>query len=230
VKVVGLLGGTSWESTAVYYRLLNEETRRRLGGFHSARCLVNSVDFAGYEERMRADRWDEIGELLAEEARRLQRGGADVLLLCTGSMHRVAPEIEAAVVIPFIHIADPVGNAATSAGLARLGLLATRYTMEQDFYRGRLRDRFGIDVLIPPEPVLSEVHRVVFEELVLGDVRESSRVTYRAAMHDLAAAGAQGIVLGCTEIPMLVGPADAPVPVFDGTELHAQAAVEFALA
>src|SRR4051795_9314490 len=229
MKRIGLLGGMSWESTAVYYRLVNEVVRDRLGGLHSADCLLRSVDFAPVEALQREGRWDEAGALLAAEARALQDAGAELLVLCTNTMHKVAPAIEAALAIPLVHIADTTADAVRAANLERVGLLATAYTMEQDFYVGRLRDRHGLDVLVPEADDRRTVHDVIYEELCVGVVDDGSRQAYRDVMARLAARGAQGILLGCTEIDLLVGPEDAPVPTFDTTRLHAERAVELAL-
>jgi aspartate racemase len=228
MKRIGLLGGMSWESSIEYYRLVNEITRDRLGGLHSADCLLRSVDFAEIELLQRDGRWDEAGERLAAEARALVAGGAELLVLCTNTMHKVADAITGAIEIPFVHIADTTAHAVRAAGLQTVGLLATGYTMEQDFYVGRLRDVHGLQVLVPGEADRRIVHDVIYDELCVGVVREESREQYRRIMRELAAGGAQGILLGCTEIDLLVGPADAPVAVFDTTRLHAQRAVELA--
>jgi aspartate racemase len=228
MKRIGLLGGMSWESSIEYYRLVNEITRDRLGGLHSADCLLRSVDFAEIELLQRDGRWDEAGERLAAEARALVAGGAELLVLCTNTMHKVADAITGAIEIPFVHIADTTAHAVRAAGLDTVGLLATGYTMEQDFYVGRLRDVHGLQVLVPGEADRRIVHDVIYDELCVGVVREKSREQYRRIMRELAADGAQGILLGCTEIDLLVGPADAPVAVFDTTRLHAQRAVELA--
>jgi aspartate racemase len=228
VKRIGLLGGMSWESSIEYYRLVNEITRDRCGGLHSADCLLRSVDFAEIELLQREGRWDEAGERLAAEARALVAGGAELLVLCTNTMHKVADAITGAIEIPFVHIADTTAHAVRAAGLQTVGLLATGYTMEQDFYVGRLRDVHGLQVLVPGEADRRIVHDVIYDELCVGVVRDESREQYRRIMRELAARGAQGILLGCTEVDLLVGPADAPVPVFDTTRLHAQRAVELA--
>jgi aspartate racemase len=228
MKRIGLLGGMSWESSIEYYRLVNEITRDRLGGLHSADCLLRSVDFAEIELLQRDGRWDEAGERLAAEARALVAGGAELLVLCTNTMHKVADAITGAVEIPFVHIADTTAHAVRAAGLDSVGLLATGYTMEQDFYVGRLRDVHVLQVLVPGEADRRIVHDVIYDELCVGVVRDESREQYRRIMRELAARGAQGILLGCTEVDLLVGPADAPVPVFDTTRLHAQRAVELA--
>jgi len=230
MKRIGLLGGMSWESSIEYYRLVNEITRDRLGGLHSADCLLRSVDFAEIESLQRHGRWDEAGARLADDARALAGAGAELLVLCTNTMHKVADDITEAVDIPFIHIADTTAHAVRSAGLETVGLLATGYTMEQDFYVGRLRDMHGLEVLVPDEPDRRIVHDVIYDELCVGVVRDASRDEYRRIMGELAQRGAQGILLGCTEIDLLVGVADAPVPVFDTTRLHAERAVELAVA
>jgi aspartate racemase len=229
-KVIGLIGGMSWESSAEYYRLLNQGVRARLGGAHSARILMWSFDFAEVEALQHTGRWDQAAALMADAARRLERGGADLLLICTNTMHLMAEQVQAAVAIPLLHIADPTAGRIQAAGLHRVGLLGTAFTMEQDFYRGRLRDRFGLDVLVPDEADRRVVHRIIYEELVQGQVVPASRQAYRDVMARLAARGAEAIILGCTEIMLLVGAGDSAVPLFDTTALHAEAAVSLALA
>jgi aspartate racemase len=229
LKPIGLIGGMSWESSAEYYRLINEDVRARLGGMHSAACILYSFDFAEIEELQRAGDWDRAGQLLAGAATALERAGAGLLVLCTNTMHRLAPEVEAAVEIPLVHIADPTAEAALAAGTRRVGLLGTRYTMEGDFYRRRLEECHGLQVLIPDEPDRFAVHEIIYEELVVGQVREPSRQRYRAAIETLVARGAQGVILGCTEIGLLIGPEDVEVPLHDTTRLHARAAVTLAL-
>jgi len=228
MKTIGLIGGMSWESTLGYYRQINEAVKRRLGGLHSARIVLYSVDFHDIERLQHAGDWDAAGAALADAARALERAGADFVVLCTNTMHKVAPAIEAAVAIPLLHIADPTAAAIKAAGVARVGLLGTRFTMEQAFYRDRLRDR-GLDVLVPDEAARERVHRVIYDELCLGVVREASRAAYRDIMRALVARGAEAVILGCTEISLLVGADDAAVPLFDTTALHAQAAVDAAL-
>jgi aspartate racemase len=228
VKTIGLLGGMSWQSTLAYYRFLNEETAARLGGYHSARLVLYSVDFHGIESAMSRGAWDEAAAVLADAARRVETAGAEVLILTSNTLHRVAGQVESAVSIPFLHIVDATAASILDANVRTVGLLGTRFVMEQPFYRERL-EAAGLKVLIPDAKDRDIVHRVIFEELVLGRVVPSSRAAYQRVMRDLCAAGAQGIVLGCTEIAMLVGAADSPVPVFDTTALHARAAVDFAL-
>ena len=229
MKRIGLLGGMSWESTIEYYRLVNELVAQRLGGLHSADCLLRSVDFAGIEVLQREDRWDEAGAILASEARALEAAGAELLVLCTNTMHKLAPQITGAISIPFVHIADTTADAVRAAGLHRVGLLATAYTMEQEFYVGRLREH-GLEVVVPGAGDRRIVHDVIYTELCVGVVRPESRTEYRRIMRGLADDGAQGILLGCTEIDLLVGAEDAPVPVFDTTRLHAEKAVELSVA
>ncbi len=230
MKTIGLIGGMSWESSAEYYRLINEAVKERLGGLHSAQLLLYSVDFAAIERLQHAGDWDTAGAILADAARRLERGGADFLLLCTNTMHKVADAITGAVTIPFVHIADPTATAIRAAGVGTIGLLGTRFTMEQEFYRGRLAGQYGLRVLVPDEADREMVHRIIYDELCLGTIREESRAAYRAIMARLVAQGAQGIILGCTEITLLVSAADATVPLFDTTRLHAEAAAQLALA
>ncbi|MFM5394700.1 aspartate/glutamate racemase family protein [Aeromonas veronii] len=230
MKCIGLLGGMSWESTVSYYQALNRGVRAQLGGLHSARVLLNSVDFAGIERLQHAGDWPATARLLAAEARKLQDGGADFLLIGTNTMHKVAPEIEAAIDIPLLHIADATAAKLRADGITRVGLLGTRFTMEQDFYKGRLQTNFGLEVLVPAEAERERVHRIIYDELCLGEIRESSRAEYLAIIEGLAAAGAEAVILGCTEIALLVGDARAAVPLYDTTAIHAEAAVALALA
>ena len=227
--VIGLIGGMSWESSAEYYRIINRAVRDRLGGLRSARCLMWSFDFGEIEALQHAGRWDEAAALLIDAAGRLERGGADFFLLCTNTMHRVADEVQAAVGIPLLHIADPTAESVLAAGVRTVGLLGTAFTMEQDFYRGRLQRR-GLDVLVPDAADRALVHRVIYDELVQGRVEPASRDAYRAVIARLVERGAEAVILGCTEIMLLVGLEDSPVPLFDTTRIHAEAAVERALA
>lgn len=219
----------SWESSIEYYRFVNEATRDRLGGLHSADCVMRSVDFAGIEELQRNGDWDEAGRVLADEARSLEGAGAELIVLCTNTMHKVADAITAAVEVPLVHIADTTAHAIRAAGLETVGLLATGYTMEQDFYVGRLREKHDLDVIVPEGDDRALVHRVIYDELCVGVVRDDSRDEYRRVMARLVERGAEAILLGCTEIELLVGPEDASVPTFDTTRLHAERAVELAL-
>lgn len=230
MKTVGIIGGMSWESTVPYYRDLNELVKRRLGGLHSAQVVLYSVDFAEVARMQSEGAWDESAALMAHAARSLQAAGAEVVLLATNTMHEVAHAIEAAITVPFIHIADPTGEAIRAAALATVGLLGTRFTMERDFYRVRLAERHGVAVVTPAEADRAEVHRVIYEELALGVISERSRGTFTAIIERLAGAGAQGVILGCTEIPLLVRQQDSPLPLFNTGALHVHAAVDFALA
>lgn len=230
MKTIGVLGGMSWESTQSYYRALNEGVKCELGGFHSAKVALYSVDFAEIETLQQADRWDEAGERLAEAARRVQAAGADFLLLATNTMHKVAPAIEAATDIPLLHIADATAERLREDGVRRVGLLGTRFTMEQAFYKDRLGERFGIEVLVPQAEQRERVHRVIFEELCQGRIEPASKAAYLEIIADLHARGAEAVILGCTEIALLVGQGDTPVPLYDTTALHAEAAVTAALA
>jgi aspartate racemase len=227
MRTIGLLGGMSWESTAVYYRLANEMVRERLGGLHSARILLSSVDFAEIEHLQATGRWDRAGQVLATEAGRLETAGADLLVLCTNTMHKVADVIEASVDIPLLHLGDVTASAVHEAGLDTVGLLGTAFTMSQDFYRGRLESH-GLRVLVPGEADQALVHRVIYEELCRGEVRAESRAAYVEVVDRLVGSGAEGVVLGCTEIELLIGPDDLSVPSFPTTRLHVRAAVEAA--
>jgi aspartate racemase len=229
VKTIGLLGGMSWESTVPYYRIVNETVRARLGGLHSARIVLYSVDFHEVERLQHAGDWDEAGRLLARAARSLAAAGVDFLVLCTNTMHKVAAAIEAAAPVPLLHIADPTAVAVKAAGCTRVGLLGTRFTMEEDFYNERLRRNHGLDVLVPDREDRDVVHRVIYDELCLGKVLPDSRSQYRRIMARMIERGAQAIILGCTEISLLVGDDDATVPLFDTTRIHAESAALHAL-
>jgi aspartate racemase len=230
MKTIGPVGGMSWESSAHYYRLLNEAVKTRLGGLHSARCILASVDFGEIEPLQRAGRWDDAGRILNAAALGLERAGAELLLLCANTMHKVADGMMRGVGIPLVHIADVAAERVKAAGLRRVALLGTRYVMEEDFYRRRLEELHGLEVLVPGPADRLEVNRVIFEELVLGRIEPRSRERYIGIIEALAREGAEGVIAGCTEIPMLVQQAHVPVPLFDTTEIHALAAVERALA
>ena len=230
MRLIGLIGGLSWESSAEYYRIINRTTQKRLGGVHSARTLMYSFDFGEIEALQAGGDWAAATRLMIDAAGRLERGGADLLLICSNTMHRMADDVAGAVGVPLLHIADPTAARIRSAGLRRVGLLGTAFTMEQDFYKGRLADRFGLDVLIPDADDRAAVHRIIYEELVRGIVRPDSRDRYRRVIGRLVDAGAEAVILGCTEIMLLVRPEDSPVPLFDTTTIHAEAAVEAALA
>ena len=229
MKTIGVIGGMSWESSAEYYRLLNRYAKAALGGHHNARSLMVTVDFAEVEACQRAGAWDALGEQMAAAAVQLERGGAQIVLLATNTMHRVCASIESAISIPFLHIADPTGAALKTAGVTKAALLGTRYTMEQDFYVGRLSERHGIEAIVPDERGRADVHRIIYDELCHGAVKPESRRVYQRVIEDLKARGAQAVILGCTEITLLIGPDDCALPVFDTTALHARAAVDWAI-
>ncbi|QSX78828.1 aspartate/glutamate racemase family protein [Agrilutibacter solisilvae] len=228
MRTLGLLGGMSWESTVPYYRILNERVRDRLGGLHSARILLYSVDFAEIEQMQHRGQWHEAGELLAAAASRLEHAGADAIVICTNTMHAVASQVEAATAVPLLHIADATAGRITAAGLARVGLLGTRFTMEQAFYRERL-EAAGLEVLLPDAAARERIHAVIYDELCRGVIEAGSREYFRGAIAALVVQGAQGIILGCTEIGLLVGPDDAPVPLFDTARIHAETAADWAM-
>jgi aspartate racemase len=230
MKTIGLIGGMSWESSIEYYRIINETVRQHLGGLHSAQSLMYSVDFAEIEILQHQDRWDEATQMMIAAGQRLENGGADFIVICTNTMHRMADEMQRHLRIPILHIADATARQIQTQGLNRVGLLGTRYTMEQDFYRGRLEHMHGLQVLIPEPAEREFVHQVIYTELVLGKIEPASRTRYRQIIAGLVERGAQGIILGCTEIGLLVKPEDSPVTLFDTTLIHAQQAVEFALA
>ena len=230
MKRIGLLGGMSWESTELYYRWINEAVKRRLGGLHSAQIAMVSVDFEAIERLQHDDRWDEAGAVLASSARQVEAAGADFLLICTNTMHKVAPQIEAAIGIPILHIADATAESIQAQTMHTVGLLGTNFTMEQDFYKGRLVEKHGLNVIVPSAADRQIVHRVIYEELVLGIVKEESRAEYLRIMQQMADEGAQGIIEGCTEIVMLVQQEHTEIPLFDTTAIHAEAAVTMALA
>lgn len=228
-KMVGLIGGMSWESSAQYYRMINEQVREARGGMHSAPLLLWSFDFAAIEALQHAGDWDEATRQMIDAARRLEAAGASMIVICTNTMHRMADTVQGAIGIPLLHIADLTGHAVKAAGIQRVGLLGTAFTMEHMFYKGRLADRHGLDVLVPEDDDRAQVHRIIYEELVQGRVRPESRDIYRGVMERPVARGAQGIILGCTEIMLLVASDDASVPLFDTTFLHAQAATRYLL-
>jgi aspartate racemase len=229
MKTIGLIGGMSWESSAEYYRIINETTKARLGGLHSAKSILYSVDFAEIETLQRQERWEETARLLSHAAKSLERAGAEFIILCTNTMHIVAGEIEAEIRIPLLHIADATARIIQAQGLRRIGLLGTRFTMGKDFYKGKLTQKHGLEVLVPDLGDREIVHRVIYEELCVGHINQASRQQFVTIMKRLAGAGAEGIILGCTEIGLLVQEGDSPVPLFDTTRLHAVAAVSYAL-
>jgi aspartate racemase len=229
MKTIGLIGGMSWESSIEYYRIINETIQSRLGGLHSAKSLMVSVDFAEVEVLQHQGKWAEAAHMLADAAKALENGGADCIVLCTNTMHKVADDIQAQVSLPFLHIADATAEVVKASGLQKIGLLGTRFTMEEEFYKGRLSDKHGLTVLVPEAPEREMVHRVIYDELVVGKIQPESKAQYRRIIEQLVAQGAEGVILGCTEIGLLVQSPDSPVPLFDTTRIHAEAAVEFAL-
>lgn len=230
MKTIGLIGGMSWESSLLYYQIINETVKARLGGLHSAQCLMWSFDFAEIEALQAAGDWEQAAQRMIDAAKRLQNGGADGLVLCTNTMHKLAPNVQAAIDLPLLHIADATAQKIREAGIQTIGLLGTRYTMEQDFYKGRLIEQFGLNVLTPDPTGIQIVHDIIYHELVLGVVKDDSRQAYLRVMDGLAQQGAEGIILGCTEITLLVKPEHTALPLFDTTYLHAVAAVDWALA
>ena len=228
MKTIGLIGGMSWESTAEYYRIINEAVKERLGGFHSAKIVMYSVDFKEIRELQLEARWDEATNLMIDAARRVERGGADFVLICTNTMHKMAEEVEASISIPLLHIADVTAERIISSGLKKVGLLGSAFTMEQDFYKGCLINKYGLEVVIPSQIKRQVVDNIIFNELCLGEIRDSSREQIKTIMGNLVDDGAQGIILGCTELPSLIKQKDCSVPLFDTTAIHAKAAAEYA--
>ena len=229
MKTIGMIGGMSWESTLDYYRYLNEGVKQKLGGMHSARCLLYSVDFEEIERYQHHGQWELATAIMVDAAQRLERGGADFLIICTNTMHKMAPEVQNSIGIPLLHIVDAVAKAICDSGIHKVGLLGTRFTMEEEFYRGRLEKLHGLEVLVPNAEERAIVHDVIYKELCLGRIENQSRLQYKKIITNLVSQGAQGIILGCTEIGMLIKPEDSPIPLFDTTRLHAQLAVDYAL-
>jgi len=229
VKTIGLIGGMSWESSIEYYRIINETTKAKLGGLHSAKSVMVSVDFAEIEILQHQGKWTEAAQVLIETAKDLENGGADFIVLCTNTMHKVADDIQANVNIPLLHIADATAQLVKEAGIQKVGLLGTRFTMEEEFYKGRLSQKYGLSVSVPNAPQRDTIHRVIYDELVLGKIEQNSKEQYVDIIRQMIDQGAEGIILGCTEIGLLIQDQDSPVPLFDTTRIHAEAAVEYAL-
>jgi aspartate racemase len=229
MKTMGLIGGMSWESSVEYYRIINELVHAKLGGVHSAKSVMYSVDFAEVEQLQHQNRWEEATQIMIDAARHVEAGGADFVVICTNTMHKMAEQVQQSIHIPLLHIADATAEKVQSSGTQRVGLLGTRFTMEGEFYKGRLEQKFGLTVITPPLQERQVVHRVIYDELVVGVIRETSCEQFRDIIRGLVRAGAEGIILGCTEIGLLVKPSDSPVPLFDTTQIHAEAAVEYAL-
>lgn len=229
MKTIGLIGGMSWESSLEYYRIINETTKARLGGLHSARCIIYSVDFAEIEALQHQNRWEDAAQILIAAAKSIERAGADFILICTNTMHKLAPEIQEQIYIPLVHIADATAQSIKAAGLRKIALLGTRFTMEEDFYKGRLTRQYGLQVIIPAAEDMDTVHRVIYDELCLGKIESSSKQKYADIIARLVTAGAEGVILGCTEIGLLIKQEDYEIPLFDTARIHAEAAVEIAL-
>jgi len=229
MKTIGLIGGMSWESTAEYYRIINEAVKENLGRLHSAKIVMYSVDFEEVEQLQHQGKWDKATDVMIDAAKRVERGGADFVLICTNTMHKMAGAVAANINVPLLHIADATADRITSLGLKKVGLLGTKFTMEQDFYKGRLKERFGLRVVIPNESEREIVHNVIYRELCLGEIKDSSRRQLKTIINRLGNRGAQGIILGCTELPLLINQEDCSVPLFDTTVIHAKAAVDYAL-
>jgi aspartate racemase len=230
MKTIGLIGGMSWESSIEYYRILNETVKAKLGGLHSAKCILVSVDFAEIEVLQHQDQWQEAAQILVAAAKSLETGGADCIVLCTNTMHKVADDIQTHTALPLLHIADATAQVILAAGIRKVGLLGTRFTMEEDFYKGRLAQKHGLEVIVPNAQDRQTVHRVIYDELVVGEIRPESKERYLEIIERLIQDGAQGVILGCTEIGLLVQEGDCRLPLFDTTQIHAVAAVEYALA
>jgi len=229
MKTLGMLGGMSWESTQAYYQLINRGINRELGGLHSAKIILNSVDFEAIEKLQHGGDWERMGILLSDAAYSVEKAGAEGLIICTNTMHRLVPEISQNITIPILHIADATAQRLVADGMERVGLLGTAFTMEQDFYKGRLTDKFGLEVLIPNEVQIQKIHSVIYDELCLGITKEASRDYYSEVIRRLAEQGAQAVILGCTEIGLLVSQAESVLPVYDTTRIHAEAAVDWML-
>lgn len=230
MKIIGLIGGMSWESSLEYYRIINQTVKARLGGFHSGRILMYSVDFHEIETLQHQGDWETATQFMCEAAQRLEKAGADFVLICTNTMHLMAEEVQASIGIPLLHIVDVTAAAIQAQGYKKIGLLGTKFTMEQDFYKGRLQEKHHIDVVIPNEQDRNQIHDILYNELCLGDIKELSRKFFHDVVADLVQQGAEGIILGCTEIPLIMNQQEYDIPLFDTTELHSRAAVEFALA
>jgi len=229
MKTIGLIGGMSWESSLEYYRIVNETVKEKLGGFHSAKCIMYSVDFEEIEKLQHQGKWDEATDLMIDAARRVERGGADFVVICTNTMHKMADDVQESINIPLLHIADVTAQKIKEKGMQKVGLLGTRFTMEEDFYRMRLQEKHGLEIIIPDEEERQTIHGILYSELVMGEIKEISKETFQKIIKNLEARGAEGIILGCTEIPLLVKQEDYEIPLFDTTTIHARASVEYAL-
>jgi len=229
MRTIGLIGGMSWESSQEYYRIINQTVKERLGGFHSAKIIMYSVDFEEIEKLQHQGKWKELTELMIDAAQRVEKAGADFVVLCTNTMHKMADEVQKNIKIPLLHIADATAEKIKEKGLGKIGLLGTKFTMEEDFYKGRLKEKYGLDVIIPNEEERQIVHDVIYKELCMGEIKQSSKEQFKKIIQNLVSNGAEGIILGCTEIPLLIKQEDVEVPLFDTTKIHAKAAVEYAI-
>jgi aspartate racemase len=229
MKTIGMIGGMSWESSLEYYRIVNQSVKAKLGGFHSAKCVLYSVDFEEVERLQHRDEWESLTRLMIFTAQKVKKAGADFIIICTNTMHMMADEVQASVQIPLLHIVDVTAEAIKAKKQNRVGLLGTRFTMEHDFYKGRLRDKYGFEVLIPGKEERQIIHDILYSELCLGEVKELSKNKFKDIIQNLVDRGAQGVILGCTEIPLIVAQKDYAIPLYDTTALHAQAAVEYAI-
>ncbi|HMA60364.1 MAG TPA: aspartate/glutamate racemase family protein [Halanaerobiales bacterium] len=229
MKTIGLIGGMSWESSLEYYRIINQIVKEKLGEPHSAKCIMYSVDFAEYEKLQHEGKWEELTEKMVDIGRRLEAAGSDLILICTNTMHKMAPQVQESIKVPLLHIADAAADEIKSRNMGKVGLLGTKFTMEQDFYKKRIKDNYGIDVIIPKQEERDIVHKVIYKELISGIINESSRKKFQKIIENLKERGAEGVILGCTEIPLLIKEKDSVIPVFDTTMLHARKAVNLAL-
>lgn len=229
MKKIGLIGGMSWESSLEYYRIINETVKQKLGGLHSAECVMYSVDFDEIEKLQHQGKWEELTQIMIDCAQRLEKAGANLIIICTNTMHKMAEEVESSITIPLLHIADATAEKIKEKGFKKVGLLGTKFTMEEDFYKGRLIDKHAIEVIIPNSEEMQIIHDIIFNELCLGEIKETSKEQYKKIIRNLAKKGAEGVILGCTEIPMLIKQEDVDVPLFDTTRIHAEFAVDYAI-
>jgi aspartate racemase len=229
MKTIGMIGGMSWESSLEYYRVVNEATKARLGGFHSAKCVLYSVDFEEVEKLQHKGDWNRLTVLMVDAAKRLEKAGVDFMIICTNTMHKMADQVQGAISVPLLHIVDVTAQAIIANRQTRVGLLGTKFTMEEEFYKGRLQDKHGLEVLIPSVEERQIVHDILYSELCLGEIKKQSKDKFKEIIQNLVDRGAQGVILGCTEIPLIVSQKDYTIPVYDTTTLHAEAAVDFAL-
>lgn len=229
MKTIGLIGGMSWESSLEYYRIINETVKEKLGGFHSAKCLMYSVDFEEVEKLQRQGKWDEATALMIDAAQRVKKGGADFVVICTNTMHKMAEEVQSSINIPLLHLADVTAERIKEQGLKKVGLLGTKFTMEEDFYKGRLIKKHGLEVVIPNDEEREAINNILYDELCMGEIKKISKDKFKKIIDNLVLKGAEGIILGCTEIPLLIDKEDYEIPLFDTTRIHAEEAVEYAL-